>query len=45
MYSLLNPNCHHQINLEKLNLKFHYPRPFEWNVIVKKVTLITSEGQ
>ena len=32
MYSLLHPNCHHQINHEKFNLKFHYPRPFEWKI-------------
>ena len=29
VHSSLHPNCHHQINYAKLNLKIHYPPPYE----------------
>ena len=27
--STLHPNCHHQITYAKVNLKIHYPPPYE----------------
>ena len=29
VHSSLHPNCHHQITYTKINLKIHYPPPYE----------------
>ena len=28
----LHPNCYHQINYAKFNLKIYYPSPYEWEI-------------